>query len=165
MITAEDNMCAGQTIVLAATGAGAGGSYAWDNGLGAGASQSVAPLAETTYTVTITDANGCTDTESVTVQVVPCGAIGSTVWYDDNNNGIRDPGEESLGTKTDGKSVEVELLDATTGELLAVTTTDANGSYIFRNLFPGDYIVQFICLLYTSPSPRDRTRSRMPSSA
>ena len=26
-----------------------------------------------------------------------------------------------------------------------------------------DYI--FTCLLYTSPSPRDRTRSRMPSSA
>ena len=25
--------------------------------------------------------------------------------------------------------------------------------------------VQEICLLYTSPSPRDRTRSRMPSSA
>ena len=24
---------------------------------------------------------------------------------------------------------------------------------------------QFTCLLYTSPSPRDRTRSRMPSSA
>ena len=29
-----------------------------------------------------------------------------------------------------------------------------------------EIIVQdFICLLYTSPSPRDRTRSRMPSSA
>ena len=29
-----------------------------------------------------------------------------------------------------------------------------------------EYIVsQLICLLYTSPSPRDRTRSRMPSSA
>ena len=26
-------------------------------------------------------------------------------------------------------------------------------------------IVNQICLLYTSPSPRDRTRSRMPSSA
>ena len=26
-------------------------------------------------------------------------------------------------------------------------------------------IVYYICLLYTSPSPRDRTRSRMPSSA
>ena len=27
------------------------------------------------------------------------------------------------------------------------------------------YIVFQVCLLYTSPSPRDRTRSRMPSSA
>ena len=26
-------------------------------------------------------------------------------------------------------------------------------------------ILPYICLLYTSPSPRDRTRSRMPSSA
>ena len=25
--------------------------------------------------------------------------------------------------------------------------------------------VHYVCLLYTSPSPRDRTRSRMPSSA
>ena len=28
-----------------------------------------------------------------------------------------------------------------------------------------DATLDFICLLYTSPSPRDRTRSRMPSSA
>ena len=26
-------------------------------------------------------------------------------------------------------------------------------------------VIPYICLLYTSPSPRDRTRSRMPSSA
>ena len=32
------------------------------------------------------------------------------------------------------------------------------------NVAPGDYATN-ICLLYTSPSPRDRTRSRMPSSA
>ena len=28
-----------------------------------------------------------------------------------------------------------------------------------------DYKLSYHCLLYTSPSPRDRTRSRMPSSA
>ena len=28
-----------------------------------------------------------------------------------------------------------------------------------------NFTVNFSCLLYTSPSPRDRTRSRMPSSA
>ena len=34
--------------------------------------------------------------------------------------------------------------------------------------FPGgldDSHIVYVCLLYTSPSPRDRTRSRMPSSA
>ena len=36
-------------------------------------------------------------------------------------------------------------------------------AYKFNKVaYPGDHA---ICLLYTSPSPRDRTRSRMPSSA
>ena len=34
----------------------------------------------------------------------------------------------------------------------------------FRWPWPGNWTPR-ICLLYTSPSPRDRTRSRMPSSA
>jgi len=33
---------------------------------------------------------------------------------------------------------------------------------INQYIFPATY---YVCLLYTSPSPRDRTRSRMPSSA
>ena len=33
---------------------------------------------------------------------------------------------------------------------------------VFAN---GDHWAGYRCLLYTSPSPRDRTRSRMPSSA
>ena len=35
------------------------------------------------------------------------------------------------------------------------------------DLDPSDYLVEEVqrCLLYTSPSPRDRTRYRMPSSA
>ena len=38
---------------------------------------------------------------------------------------------------------------------------------LFENMHSSDYVItQYnICLLYTSPSPRDRTRSRMPSSA
>ena len=34
---------------------------------------------------------------------------------------------------------------------------------LFYNPFEEE--TNYICLLYTSPSPRDRTRSRMPSSA
>ena len=32
-------------------------------------------------------------------------------------------------------------------------------------IFAGAWAIHTVCLLYTSPSPRDRTRSRMPSSA
>src|SRR5664280_2816172 len=35
------------------------------------------------------------------------------------------------------------------------------GNFLFSNLVP--VTLGNICLLYTSPSPRDRTRSRMPS--
>ena len=38
------------------------------------------------------------------------------------------------------------------------------GGYLFKKIGPVTKYHQ-ICLLYTSPSPRDRTRSRMPSSA
>ena len=37
------------------------------------------------------------------------------------------------------------------------------GAVVYRN--PRSRLVIDPCLLYTSPSPRDRTRSRMPSSA
>ena len=37
-----------------------------------------------------------------------------------------------------------------------------SGMVQFKNVFTG---LEKSCLLYTSPSPRDRTRSRMPSSA
>ena len=40
---------------------------------------------------------------------------------------------------------------------------DKNNEYI-NHYLSGNPII-YICLLYTSPSPRDRTRSRMPSSA
>ena len=44
--------------------------------------------------------------------------------------------------------------------------TNAHGDFIFPWLRPGEYtIYTYSCLLYTSPSPRDLYRSRMPSSA
>ena len=65
----------------------------------------------------------------------------------------------------------------------AETTMSAEGQYIFNSLgfYLGGVLVAFMaagfcmlesglvttksCLLYTSPSPRDRQKSRMPSSA
>ena len=47
--------------------------------------------------------------------------------------------------------------------LLSMLTT-TGFFFVFQIPFNGIYLFQD-CLLYTSPSPRDRTRSRMPSSA
>ena len=43
--------------------------------------------------------------------------------------------------------------------------TDINGYYVLQEITPGTYDISVSCLLYTSPSPRDATLSRMPSSA
>ena len=62
--------------------------------------------------------------------------------------------EEGDTILLDGGSTTYELARLIVGRSLQVITN----SLPVANLFMG-------CLLYTSPSPRDRTRSRMPSSA
>src|SRR5690554_3873671 len=64
--SSDVTICEGESTVVSVTG---GSTYAWDNGLGAGASHSVTPSAQTTYAVTGTDANGCTASDQVTVNV------------------------------------------------------------------------------------------------
>ncbi|NML29228.1 SdrD B-like domain-containing protein, partial [Zoogloea dura] len=63
-------------------------------------------------------------------------SIGDRVWSDSNGNGIQDMGEAGVAGAT------VKLLDAS-GNVIATTQTDANGNYIFKDLMPGTYSVQF----------------------
>jgi hypothetical protein len=60
---ADQNVCSGKTATLAAIGVG---TFAWDKGLSAIANPTTPALtANTTYTVTLTDANNCTATDAV----------------------------------------------------------------------------------------------------
>lgn len=61
------SICTGGTTTLTATGAS---TYVWQPGGQTSASIVVSPGAQTTYTVTGTDANGCVNTDSVTVFVL-----------------------------------------------------------------------------------------------
>ncbi len=64
-------------------------------------------------------------------------AIGDYVWHDMDNDGIQDEGEPGV------EGVTVNLYDCQ-DILLATTTTDANGFYLFDGLMAGDYYVEFV---------------------
>ena len=125
--SADANICAGETETISATG---GSTYNWDNGLGAGSSQNVTPTTTTTYEVTGTDANGCQETDQVTINVnqLPSVSAGSDVSIcDGNNTTITASGadtyiwDNSLGS---GASHQVSPTLTTNYE---VTGTDVNG--------------------------------------
>ena len=65
------------------------------------------------------------------------GSIGDRVWEDSNYNGIQDAGEAGI------KGVTVKLLNSA-GTVVATTTTDANGNYLFDNVAAGNYKVQVV---------------------
>ena len=97
-ITASStSICAGDSVTLTASGAGAGGSYSWSDGQTT-AAITVTPGATITYSVTGTDANGCfnnasqqitvtaVDTATVTYSAssycqVPTGALAVDGYY------------------------------------------------------------------------------------
>lgn len=67
IVTSPDTaICIGDTVQLSAAG---GTTYLWDNGLGAGANQTDAPIINTTYTVYVTNAALCLDSAQINVTI------------------------------------------------------------------------------------------------
>ncbi len=68
-------------------------------------------------------------------------SVGDRVWYDNNRNGVQDPGEMGV------PGVAVDLHPATNTDCADTpadtTATDAQGNYLFGGLTPGDYFVCF----------------------
>lgn len=62
----NQSICRGTSATLMATG---GGTYVWSPGGSTATSINVAPITNTTYYVTVTNANGCTSRDSVNVTV------------------------------------------------------------------------------------------------
>lgn len=66
--------------------------------------------------------------------------IGDYLWSDADNDGVQDPGESGIG------GVTIDLLadydgDENYTDVVTTTTTAADGSYLFLNLDPDDYVV------------------------
>ncbi len=70
---APAEICVGgsTSMVVSVSGGTAPYSFAWSNGLPNQANQTVSPTATTTYTVTVTDNNGCSNSDNLTIIVNP----------------------------------------------------------------------------------------------
>ena len=128
--TTSNSICIGSSATLQASGAL---SYTWAPGNLSGDSLSVSPTANTTYTVTGTDANGCENTTAISITVNPLPQISvsssaSTFCITDANGnliGSPSPGVWS-GTGVSGTTFSPASAGAGT-HTVVYTFTDANG--------------------------------------
>ena len=109
---------------------------------------------------------GLTHAEGLTAQFT----IGQRFVYTNEDGLVNDP-DEGLVSRTDlGFAIASETrnqrlaFNFNTGLNANLTNSDIVSSDRTRLQDPVARLT-YDCLLYTSPSPRDRTRSRMPSSA
>ncbi len=125
-ITGATAVCPGGSTTLTASG---GTAYGWSNSLGSNAQVTVSPANNTTYTVTVTDANTCsaTATKTVTINSLPNAVINGVPAICAGGSATLTAGggtsynwSNSLGT---GATKTVSPANATT---YTVTVTDAN---------------------------------------
>lgn len=70
--------------------------------------------------------------------------LGNSVWYDKNNDGIKQITEAGIGGVTVKLYADANNDNVADGAAIATTTTTADGIYSFAGLAPGNYIVGVI---------------------
>ncbi|MEZ5536233.1 MAG: SdrD B-like domain-containing protein [Thiolinea sp.] len=78
--------------------------------------------------------------QTVDAGIVPA-AVSGRVWIDNNTANAIDDGTASENGVV---GVTVNLIDNATGQVVATTTTGADGEYSFTTVLPGDYVVEVI---------------------
>lgn len=66
------------------------------------------------------------------------GTISGRVWFDQNGNGVQDPGEAGIN------GVGLQLFTTTSTSAADSAASDANGNYVFSSLVPGSYFVKIV---------------------
>lgn len=121
--------------VVTVNGGRAPYTFRWSNGQ---AGDTVRNLPAGDYSVTVTDANGCTGICSVSA-APETALIGGYVWFDINQNGLQDAGEREVP----GIKVLLMEITSTPPPFMDTVLTDVYGRYRFV-VKPGSYKVTFV---------------------
>ncbi|MBV6484824.1 MAG: hypothetical protein KFKLKKLM_01340 [Flavobacteriales bacterium] len=125
IVSGDQTICIGETTTLTASG---GVSYVWNNGIIVD-SIVVSPIADSTYIVTVTDANGCVNSanSTVTVNALPNpNIIGTTTICDGTSTTLTANGGVSY-VWNNGSSANSINVSPSADSTYVVTATDANG--------------------------------------
>ena len=127
-------ICFADTALLTANGSGgtAGYTYNWNDGATntPGQNINVSPTVGTSYTLTVTDTNGCMATDFTSVSVTPSTDLVGHVSY-------------SGGNVTNGNVVAYKYIPTYTYfDTVQVTSLNASGDYTFTGLNSGDYLIK-----------------------
>ena len=154
---ADQTICEGTTASLVATG---GNSYTWSSGQNT-ASIAVTPTMTTTYTVTVTDANGCTNTDNVIITVnsvtiptitqqvdtLTASSASSYQWFLDGNIIVGATGQTLVVTQNGDYTVQVVDINGCTtlSNIFTVISVSTSTSFIERiKIYPNpfrDYLI------------------------
>lgn len=133
--------CPSQPLQLTASGAN---SYTWSPGQTItnltpfnGSNVSASPTSTTTYTVTGTDANGCTGTAQTTINIVPCpdcltgttisGTIGTNTFF----TNLRIPNNLTISGTVTLIGSNVKILPGVTITVLPGATLNIRGAHLY----------------------------------
>lgn len=127
VISPNTTICAGNSATLTASG---GTSFSWSNG-SMFPSQTVNPGSTTGYTVTITDANGCTDTASTTIFVNtgPTASVnGNTLLCTGDATTLNASGGNSYSWNTGATSASINVTPSSTTTYTVIATNTSGCS-------------------------------------
>jgi hypothetical protein len=91
-----------------------------------------------TVSVTVTAGQARTDIDAGFY--VPF-TVGNSVWYDYNNNGLKELAETGVAGATVNLYNDADANNVADGSAVATTTTDVNGNYQFTNVTSGTYLI------------------------
>jgi uncharacterized repeat protein (TIGR01451 family) len=124
-ISGNNTICIGNSTTLTAGGAS---TYVWNTGAST-AAITVSPVANTTYTVTATDANGCinTSTRTVTVNPLPVLSVtGTNVLCAGQSTSLSVSGASTYVWSTGATTTTISVTPSATSTY-TVTGTNSNG--------------------------------------